>query len=509
MSDSYKVPDNDITIHKANEVYVQIDAERGIIKEMAEYFTFMVPGHKFNPLFKNRMWDGKIRLLNLKNQTLYFGLLSHIEEFAKDREYTIGYADSIDLKEEYSVYLAEKFYSQLDIHSRGTSITVHDYQSNAFVHFMRNRRALIVSPTGSGKSLLCYLIAIQMHVYKQMRGLIIVPTVSLVEQLASDFIDYSSEVDLDTTELVHKIYSGKEKHTDKAITISTWQSLQKMDDEYFTQFDYVIGDEAHLCKSKEIKRILCACTNAGYRLGMTGTLDGTKTHKLVLEGLFGELEQFTSTKELIDKKILSKFEIKCLVLKHNDDDSKEIKKKKDYKEEIAYLIKCEARNKFIKNLALSMKNNTLVLYQYVDKHGKLLYDAISNSYNIDDRKVFYIHGGINAYEREKIRKLTEQEENAIIVASFGTFSTGINIKNLHNIIFASPSKSRVRNLQSIGRGLRINEGKEKAVLYDIADDMRVGKYMNFTLKHFVERVKIYTEEEFLFKLYKIRLKNGS
>jgi superfamily II DNA or RNA helicase len=253
---------------------------------------------------------------------------------------------------------------------------------------------------------------------------------------------------------------------------------------------------------------MSSCINAGYRIGLTGTLDGTKTHKLVLEGLFGSVEQVTTTRKLIDSGKVADFEIKCLVLKHDDAICKEMKGK-EYKDEIEYLVLNESRNKFIKNLALSLGTNTLILYQYVDKHGKILYDLITGAKNIKDRKVFFIHGGVDAEMREEVRRITEGEQDAIIVASYGTFSTGINIKNLHNIIFASPSKSRVRNLQSIGRGLRQSEGKDKATLYDIADDMRVGKYMNFTLRHFVERVKIYNDEKFDYKLYKIGLKNVS
>lgn len=292
------------------------------------------------------------------------------------------------------------------------------------------------------------------------------------------------------------------------LIISTWQSLYKLPKEYFEQFDFIIGDEAHLFKAQSLTTIMSSCTNARYRIGLTGTLDGTKTHKLVLEGLFGPVEQVTTTRKLIDSGKVADFEIKCLVLKHDDAICKEMKGK-EYKDEIAYLVLNESRNKFIKNLALSLGTNTLILYQYVDKHGKILYDLIAGAKNIKDRKVFFIHGGVDAEMREEVRRITEEEKDAIIVASYGTFSTGINIKNLHNIIFASPSKSRVRNLQSIGRGLRQSEGKDKATLYDIADDLRVGKHMNFTLRHFVERVKIYNDEKFDYKLYKIGLKNVS
>ena len=493
---------NDLVITKVNEVYAKITCEKHIARELSEYFTFFVPGHQFVPAFRNKIWDGKIRLYNLQSSQLYRGLLDYIKVFAEEREYTIEYEDSLDIQDEYSLYHASKFIHSLDIHSRGDKITVNEHQINAYIHAMQNRRTLLVSPTASGKSLIIYLIFRQLFQYQKLKGLVIVPTTSLVEQLASDFGDYNNGT---MEEHIHKIYQGKEKTTDKPLTISTWQSLYQLPKEYFEQFDYIIGDEAHLFKAQSLTTILTYCINAKYRIGLTGTLDGTKTHKLVLEGLFGPVNKVITTRELIDKNQVSDFEIKCLVLKHPDEICLEYKDK-TYQEEIQYLIGNEDRNKFIKNLAVSLGKNTLVLYQMVEKHGKILYDIIKNTEKIGDRKVFFVHGGTDTTDREEIRRIMEIENDAIVVASFGTFSTGINIRNLHNIIFASPSKSRVRNLQSIGRGLRKSEGKEKAVLYDIADDMRHKKHMNFTLKHFVERTKIYNEEKFPFKIYKIGLK---
>jgi len=489
-----------LIVEKVNEVYVKVNCERHVAQELSQFFEFFVPGHQFVPAFRNKIWDGRIRLFDLRNNQLYIGLLPYFEEFCRERSYTWAHDE---IEDEYSVYHAKKFIKELDIHSNGKPIEVRDHQINAFVHAMQRRRALLLSPTASGKSLIIYMLFRQMLRYKEgSKGLIIVPTTSLVEQLFSDFGDYNNGA---MGEYVHRIYQGKEKHTDKPLTISTWQSLYQLPKEYFHQFDYIIGDEAHLFKAQSLTTILTSCINAKYRIGLTGTLDGTKTHKLVLEGLFGQVKQVTTTRELMDKKQVSDFEIKCLILKHPDDICLEMKDK-DYQAEIQYLIACEARNKFIKNLAVSLGNNTLILYQMVAKHGQVLYDMIRNTENIGDRKVFFVHGGTETEDREKIREIMERENDAIIVASYGTFSTGINIRNLHNIIFASPSKSRVRSLQSIGRGLRNSEGKNKATLYDIADDLRYKKHMNFTLKHFVERVKIYTEEKFSFKTYKIGLK---
>jgi|TARA_B100001250_G_scaffold224255_1_gene192324 superfamily II DNA or RNA helicase len=239
--------------------------------------------------------------------------------------------------------------------------------------------------------------------------------------------------------------------------------------------------------------------HAKYRYGFTGTLDGTQTHKWVLEGLFGPAYKVTKTDELMKQGHLSQLDIQCLVLKHPP------QKFETYEDEIQYLITHEQRNKFITNLALDLKGNSLILYSRVETHGAILYEQINNSKR-GNRKVFFVHGGVDTEQRELIREITEKEQNAIIVASYGTFSTGINIKRLHNIVFASPSKSRVRNLQSIGRVLRKGSDKEKAILYDIADDCTHRSRKNYTLNHLIERIKIYNEENFNYEIITIQIK---
>ena len=491
-----------ITITKVNEVYGKVECERHVARELSEYFTFFVPGYQFVPAYRNHIWDGKIRLFNLQTSQLYLGLVPYLTEFCDEREY--AYSHDL-IEDEYSVYHAHKFFDTLNLHSQGKPIGVREHQQNAFIEAMQKRRVLLLSPTASGKSLIIYLLFRQLLQYQNLKGLIIVPTTSLVEQLYTDFEDYSSKNNFIVEENVHRIYQGKEKVTDKKLTISTWQSLYKLPPEYFHQFQYVVGDEAHLFKAQSLTSILTSCVNAKYRIGLTGTLDGTKTHKLVLEGLFGPTKKVVTTKELIDKKQLSSFNIKCLVLKHSEEICQEMKGK-SYPDELKYLIESENRNRFIRNLAVSLDKNTLVLFQ-MKKHGKLLYQLIKEK--AVGRNVYFVDGDVETEVREEIRKVMEIENDSIFVASFGTTSTGTNIRNLHNIIFTSPSKSRVRNLQSIGRGLRQSEGKEQATLYDIADDLRIKKHTNFTLQHFVERVNIYNEEQFSFKIYNIGLKNGS
>ena len=481
---------NTLIVSKENEVYMKIDAEPVIRQELSDYFTFTVPGAKFMPAYRNRMWDGKMRLYNARTKELYLGLLPYVQVFAEEREYDIDIQDNIDTLQNLARVDAAQFITSLQ-----TSFDARDYQLDSFVHLVRNNRCLLVSPTASGKSFIIWLLT---QWYGDCKTLIVVPTTSLVHQMKSDFVEYgSNEND------IHMIMSGQEKNTDCRIVVSTWQSLYKMRKDYFSQYDVVIGDECHLFKAKSLTSIMTKLIDCKYRFGFTGTLDGTQTHKLVLEGLFGRSKQFVKTRELIDNNVLANFRIKALVLKYTDSERKQVSKMK-YQDEIDFIVRNTKRNKFIKSLAISLKGNTLLLFQYVDKHGRILYDEI-NKVVQSNRKVFFVYGGTNAETREQIRAITEEEANAIIIASYGTFSTGINIRNLHNIIFASPTKSRIRNLQSIGRGLRKGQSKDKATLYDIADDLRNKSKVNYTLKHFAERIKIYNEEEFEYKIYNINL----
>jgi superfamily II DNA or RNA helicase len=483
----------DLILHKKNESFIQFECEKSLAQELSDYFTFFVPNYQFTPAFKQRLWDGKIRLADLRSFTIYHGLVPYIEKFCREREYTLEIDSDVNITENFSLNEASEFAKSL-----GLPHEPRDYQLQSFVHAVRNRRILILSPTASGKSLILYLIVRYLQ-QEHKRGLLIVPTTSLVEQMYKDFADYG----YDSEEYCHRQYSGKEKHTNKFLTITTWQSIYKNPAEYFEQFDFVLGDEAHQFKAKSLTTILSGCTNSKYRIGTTGTLDGTQTHRLVLEGLFGPVYKATSTSELIEKKQLADFNIKCLILKYDDETCK-LAKNWDYNDEINYIVANQARNNFIKNLVLSLNGNSLVLFQFVEKHGKDLYAIIKE--HSKNRHIFFVFGGTDTEIRESVRSITEKEKDAIIVASYGTFSTGVNIRNLHNIIFASPSKSRIRNLQSIGRGLRLGDNKESATLFDIADDFRIGKFTNYTLKHFIERVKIYDEEKFNYKFYNIELK---
>ncbi len=482
-----------IEIHKKDEVNLKLECDRGVAMELSEFFTFEVPGAKFMPAVRNKIWDGKIRLFNVNSMQIYVGLLDHIKRFAKDRDYQVNIHDGLEDTMDIPLNGLEKYLTEKRFKPR-------DYQLRAVAHAIRKNRALILSPTASGKSFIIYSL-LKYYLRKECKKvLVIVPTTSLVSQMDSDFTDYSDGTFHET----HKIMGGQDKqHPTARVFISTWQSIYKLPKKYFDQFDAIVGDEAHLFKANSLTKIMEKLTECKYRFGFTGTLDDTQTNKLVLEGLFGPVMKVVTTKELIDKKTLSEFRIKCLVLKYPESERKRLKKI-TYQEEMDFLVSNTHRNNFIKNLTITRKGNTLLLFQYVEKHGKILYDMIKEECH-DDRKVFFVHGGVDANEREEIRAITETEKDAIIIASYGTFSTGINIRRLHNIIFASPSKSRVRNLQSIGRVLRKGDGKESATLYDISDDLSWKSYHNHTLKHFAIRIKMYNQEEFDYSLYNIKL----
>lgn len=469
--------------------------EPSVRNELREYFSFYVPGAKFMPAVRQRRWDGKIRLFNSLTCQINVGLYHKVKKFAADRHYTIELKPSRfgvpSAKNKLDHQDLVKFFASLEAPHE-----MRDYQYEAVTHGVENKRALLLSPTGSGKSFIIYNLLRWYLASHDKKVLIVVPTTGLVEQMYKDFSDYG----YDSEKHCHVIYSGKDKNTDKRIIISTWQSIYKLSGEWFEQFGCVFGDECHLFKAKSLSNLMNKAIHAEYRFGTTGTLDGTQTNKLVLEGLFGPTKKVTTTRQLQDSNTLAALNIDILVLQYPASVRKEMHGKK-YQEELEFIVTHEARNNLIRNLALTQKGNTLVLFQFIEKQGKILYDLIKEK----NENVYYVHGGTDTSDREAIRGIVEKKDGAIIVASLGTFSTGINIRNLHNIIFASPSKSQIRVLQSIGRGLRKAENDQDTKLIDLADDLNYEGSKNFTLKHSAERIKMYTKEKFDFELHKVEL----
>ena len=484
----------DLKIAKKNEVYLKVEAPDHVKYELADFFTFEVESAKFMQKTKRyRGWDGKIRLFSPATGELYVGLVDYLTDWAKknkyeyEREESEFYGSPDDVNDLITPVGVAGFVKSLNL-----PVKVRDYQYQAIYECLRYNRRLLLSPTASGKSLMIYAL-VRYHVNIERNVLIVVPTTSLVEQMYKDFKSYGWKA----SSYCHRIYAGQEKYTNHQVVITTWQSIYKEPKKWFDRFDAVIGDEAHQFKAKSLSTLMSKLHDCKYRVGFTGTLDGANVNQLVLEGLFGRCSQITRTNKLMQQGHVAKLKVKVILLKHEE------KLFEGYQDEIDYLVEHSGRNKFIKNLAKDCKGNTLILFNYVDRHGIPLFNLINSD---TDQPVYLVHGGVDTDDREDIRQLTETSDNAIIVASYGTFSTGINIRNLHNVIFASPSKSRIRNLQSIGRVLRKGDNKSKALLYDIADDISTDRGNNYTLNHLMERVKVYNEEKFDYEIIDLKLK---
>lgn len=489
-----------VRVEVKNAVHMRVTADPSTLQEISDYFSFKPEGVDFHPKVRARVWDGIIRLFQPMKPYLYVGLFEKLREFCDVRDYKLVHDDIVDetVDPDYGYEIAKLV---------NCKFTPRDYQNEYIVNAIRKRRSLSVSPTSSGKSLIIYLI--QQHYYQTMglRTLIIVPTISLVYQMAGDFADYGCD-----SSTIYTIKGGVDKDTDAPIVISTWQSLMKQPKEWFDQFGVVLGDEAHLFQAKSLTKIMEKLTDCYYRHGFTGTLKSSesKTHRMVLEGCFGEVKKYVSTKNLMDQGTIADFKIKALVLSYSNETRKAFKdainsvseKSRKYHAEREFIIAHEKRNLFIRNLLWSLEGqNNLVLFDLVEKHGKTLEPLLRK----EGRLLHFVYGGTSGEERERIRNEVESdsEKRHDILASYGVFSTGVNIKRLDNVIFASGSKSEIKVLQSIGRSLRKGNGSDKATLYDIADDLSVGSFENYTLKHFKKRVEIYSSEQFPFKIYNI------
>jgi superfamily II DNA or RNA helicase len=481
----------DIVIKKVSEVYVKVLADRGILREIYERFSFEIPNARFDPRVKNRIWDGRIRMLNLKDQTFYIGLVPELCSFLKKSDYKFTLDPNLYVGSELSSRDLNKLIETLEI-----PYEVRDYQLSAVLHAVNEGRGLILSATGSGKSLIQFLIASYYRALG-MKTLLIVPTQSLVEQMYKDIESYSPYVPN-----LHTIMEGQGRDVpeDSEIVIATWQSIFRLPLEWFSQFSVVLGDECHLYSAKSLSGILQKMIETKYRFGFTGSLKDSKTDEMVLKGLFGPVFQASSTRDLIDREYLSKLYIYPIVFKYSDEVCRNFKGV-DYQSELSYLIANEQRNKAIVDITINLKGNSLLLFERVDTHGKLLYNIFLES---TDRPIYFIHGGVDVDERENVRKVMEERNDVICIASAGVFSTGINIRNLHNVLLTSLGKSKVRVLQSIGRSLRLHDSKDHASLIDFSDDLRGNrKKLNYSLRHFNERLEVYRREQHVIKQVKV------
>lgn len=480
----------DLLISAVNESYIKIESDKNVALDLKDYFTFKVDGYQYTPAYKKGWWDGTIRLFNVKNRQIYRGLLSRIIEWADDRNLTYELSNELVSNHVGDPKKLEEFANSVI----PEHLEKRDYQIEAFQSMVNSGRLTLLSPTSSGKSLLIYLII----KYFNTKTLLVVDSISLLNQMEFDLKSYGFDIGSD----LHKVVDKQKDDPNKQVILTTWQSVYKLPEDWFNQFDMVVFDEVHKAKATCLKGMMEKCTSVKLRFGLTGTLGSSHTNRLVIEGLFGPVNKVTTTRELIDNNYSADLKIRCVNLVYPEGYRK-VNSKLDYESEISLLVENKQRNTFIRKLVTSLDGNTLVLFWLVDRHGKLLYEDIKSH---TDKPVYFISGDTEGEDRERFRLEIDTLDSSILVASSGTFSTGVNLPNINNVVFAHPWKAQIRVLQSIGRGLRKSGRKSTCNLYDISDDLSWKSKKNHTLKHFLERLKIYGAEAFDYKIYKVKLK---
>ena len=485
-----------IEIFKKDESTLFIKCDRDEAYNIQGYFEFYADNYIFHPKYKMHVWDGKIRLFNIKTCELPIGLFkSLITNLKTDGIHYEVKDEIIEYGKKISTENLLKFNNMLKCDK-----IPRDYQIRAVQLMMYLKKSIILSSTASGKSFIAFLFFnLLKYLNPDYKFLLVVPTVQLVEQMYKDFIDYGKDF-TDYDEYIHRIYTGKDKHTKKPITISTWQSLMRLDETYFHQFDCILIDECHLATGKEISKIVSNAINAEYKVGMSGTLKKAKTDVMQLESLFSNVHRVSKTIDLINAGHLTDVTINGLILKYPLEKCKFVKDL-DFDQECKFVNGQKFKISFVSKLADSRNKNTLVLFKKIE-YGTNIFNYLKEH---SKKKIFYVDGTIQVDQREVVRKYFEENNDAIVVASYGTFSTGINITNLHNIIFAESMKSMIKVIQSIGRGLRKHKDKNKMYLFDICDDLSYGKHKNTLLKHFLERISYYDEEQFDYKIKEYKL----
>lgn len=499
-----------IKIFPHDETFFKVLIEDfGVEQEFTDFFTFYSPNYKFSPAYKNGSWDGKIRLFNQRTKLLYKGLLDIVVNFSKMNNYKLKIDPSLFPKDkEITKEAIEEFCSTLKPSGGGEEISIREYQVEAIYQSLNNYRKILISPTGSGKSLIIYTtIRFLLEQNPDEKILLIVPTISLVEQMFKDFIDYSTLNNWKPEDHIQLLYSGRDRVFDKSIMFSTWQSLHAMRKNAPKEFNEItrktkvaIFDECHSYKASEIRGTIEQFKTTKRRIGTTGTLDNSPINELVLTGLMGKPYTVKTTRQLIDEGVLTDIKIHILKLKYPPHVCKDMKGS-DYQTEIDFVIGSQERNRLITNIALKCKGATLITFAYVEKHGKVIFDQIKEK--AGDRKVYYVSGETDIEDRESIRHLVNNDPDSIVVASEKLFSTGINIPGLTNVILAMPRKSPILIRQTIGRGLRKFNGKNKMNLFDVADDLSNGNRRNHGLKSLAERMTIYIRDEFEYEIREI------
>lgn len=498
MDHNLKLGYETVRVTAIDHVNMRIEGEHSLLMELHDYFAFHPPNYQWSPLFKNKVWDGKIRLFKINPQTMYRGLLPQLQLWADRLGYSLEFGDEIALSNNISLVEAASFIKGLNLPH-----IPHQHQVEGFLNVARRNRSVELAATGSGKSMLAYMLVR----YFDAKTLFVTTKRGLAAQIFANFAEYGGSTW--ALENCHLVTAGIKKTSSKPIVITTWHSVYKQPKAYFQPYQVVIGDEAHHYDAKSMMSIMEKLSNASVRVGLTGTLEDSKSHELVLQGLFGTIHEPATNKELRDRGVIADPRLKIIMLKHTEPDCRMYAGGKNYKAEREFVITHSKRNTFICNLALSLKGNTLVLFRFVESQGLPLLKEMIERAEVQNNgvsdNIFYIDRHTTMEERELIREQISKMTNAILLASTGTFAEGSDIPTLNNAVMATPVKSKITVLQSIGRLLRVKDDKTSAEIYDIVDDLTMGPKVNYLMKHALERMRLYKTSEFTYKTYRVQL----
>lgn len=496
-----------VQIVKLNNSWLQLNGDENSLHSLYIYFTEYVDGYQFAPAYKEHRWDGKRHFL--KNCNLPYGLLHFCVEYCKT---ILGIEPELQDfgKEDFGRHLDENIDEILDDNLKNWEYSLRDYQEDSIKIALSKKRGIILSATGSGKSVILYSCIRTLLKEEKGKILLIVPNIGLVDQMYDDFKNYGWEEIDEYVERMHSKLPQKYKPTfKKKVLISTYDSLKLKKPHFFEDYEAVFIDECHKASTNSILKILEYCRNADVRIGVTGTLKDSRCEKFAVYSQIGPVLKITRSKELIDKGDLSNILISTIFLhypRYICNDVKEMIKAEEwcYDFETKLIEETSDRMFILSEIINNMdeKDNTLILCTHRN-HQKLIVDYLKRAY--PNRDISMINGDTKANVREEVRTSTNQKDGAIIVASYQTYAVGVNINKLHNVILFHSSKSKIRILQSIGRGLRKHKTKDKVIIWDIVDDLRVpkkdGTYslthgITSSIKQYKERHEQYMNEGF-------------
>jgi superfamily II DNA or RNA helicase len=481
-----------------------------IARNLSEYFSQWSPSYKYDWRYKKHVWDGKIRFYNSRKSTLPIGLIEDFKKFCKVFDYTYSIDSAIEINnfsgntpEEIQKFIID-FVSKLNIPKK---FEIRNYQYKYLTKFINKNVELLESPTASGKSLIIYMcVRYALNFLEEdQKILIIVPTIQLVRQMVGDFSDYGFDSEANCAE----IYGGSKDQilklkTNKKIIVSTWQSLYNLNPNEFLKIGMVVGDEVHEFGAEKSKSVILNCINVQYRLGTTATLRTDPCSSWTVQGMFDIPSKYIDTMTLVDKGFIAPFTVNVMNLIYDDETCSDAKGL-TYIEEMDFIDLQEEKIDFIIKLVekiVEKNENVLVLFKRI-KYGNRLLEKIKEVTGIEP---YYVDGSVSMSDREEVRGAMEKNNSLVAVCSFGTFSRGINIKNLSNVILTNTTKAEIKILQSIGRVLRLHENKKKAKIWDIVDNLKTKKAINYAMKHFFERKEIYDKNGFEVKFFDVTIK---